>query len=158
MEKKLAAAVRREFAKAVAESWPGFEPILDDSPAARGSRLYRWQAELGVWFFLYLGVLLRTNEFIVELLWNTANACPFDVFAGDDEDLAASHVGRCQIMVRAGLGSANKCWKVGPNPRFIPELVVPAALREVKAFATPIIQAVLDRHGGGKRASASETA
>jgi hypothetical protein len=158
MEKKLAAAVRREFAKGLTDSWPGFEPVrYDPPPAARGARLYRWQADPDLWFFLYLGVL-RSNEFIVELLWHTTDTCPFDVFPGSNEDIGSSRIGRCEIIVRAREGSQNKCWKVGPNPKFVPELVVPAAIREMKAFAMPIIEAVLDRHGSAKRASPSETA
>jgi hypothetical protein len=151
MDAKLAASVRREFQTGLSAILPQFEPTHFDHPAFAdhgvetgdgGWRVFRWQTGANVWFFLVLGLDSR-NRFWFDLLWNTSDhySVGYGGHFGDDPTIHATN--RCQFMER----NMTKFWKVGSNPAYVPEVVVPAALVEMKAFAEPIMEKVLERHG-----------
>ena len=150
MDRKFSVPVRREFEKALTELWPQFKPAKFDHPIFKsgGWRIYRWETDVNVWFFLVLGISQKFNDFSIELFWNTTDHCPIVNFIGcGEQDPWLLAKNRCQIIVPRGLGFEIKSWKVGSNPSFLPQVVVPPAVNEMKAFADPIIKKVLELHG-----------
>jgi hypothetical protein len=158
-DRQLAADVRSEFEKVMATSWPQFELVLDAAKihpmyaeeeelpeefgedTMGGWRLFRWQTDVNVWFFLEVGV--EHNKFRLTLLWNTADKLPLgvDCTFADEPWLHAKN--GCTPMA----SNRSRSWTVGTNPAYVPAVVVPGAIAEMKAFAEPIIAKVLAHHG-----------
>jgi hypothetical protein len=166
-ERELSAIVRREFERCLAQTWPRFQrvpdadkfhPVYADQlglPDEHGEqelggwRLYRWHADVGIWFFLELA--FNKNKFRITLLWNTTDQRPQDVDCHAhvfDPDPRSYPLGRC---------SPKKEWKFGTNPAYEPAAVVPIALAEMKTFSEPIITKVLEHNSSALTPNAEPT-
>ena len=156
-DRALAASVRGEFEKCLEQTWPQFRRVFnadkihpvyqeeEESPeeygedAIGGFRLYRWQTDANVWFFLEVGI--KHSKFYLTLLWSTSDELPKSV------DRYAHQFAAEPWLYARNSCSPNKDWKVGTNAAYDPAVVVPAAIGEMKAFAEPIIVKVLEQHG-----------
>ena len=148
MDKKLKVAVHKELDATLKATWPQFEnlPVPNKEARALGWKNFKWHADERVWFFLTL-CIDNSNAFNFRFMWNDSGEYPptdvtYPFFQNDPSKIPGS----CFVTAPNRFGDiGEKVWKVGSNPAFVPEVVVPAALAELKAIAEPIIQAMLER-------------
>ena len=159
-DRELAASVRREIERELAQAYQEFQPSFFDHPVFvrqeddgedhGGWKIFRWDSKRGVWFFLVLGFegRLRPN-FFLELYWNTIDACPFVSFVGSrDAEPWLHEKNRCSLIAdTARRGMETVFWTVGSNPAYAPATVVSRAVAKLKQFASPITAKVIERHG-----------
>jgi hypothetical protein len=149
VERRFSVDVRNEVATAIAETWPHFVSIpVTGVMKTIGARLFRWKESEKLWFFLCLVIDRKFNKFSFELGWSDIDEYPdFLDHVYPPEDPSQRIRGITQIWVPQGLGTTSKQWKVGSNPAWVPRVLVPAAIAEMRAYFEPIIKKVVEVHG-----------
>jgi hypothetical protein len=151
MEKRLRTVVQDELAAALKSTWPQFEPVsgaIQGEADSLGWRVFRWHADEQVWFFLTL-VIGNRNKFAFRCLWSDKPDYPADdttypFFQNDPAQMPGS---RDVFTTSRGGTRQIKEWEVGVNPAFVPAVVVPAAVAELKKTLEPVTIEVLNHHG-----------